>query len=162
MTPPISPALAGAEFHHVGIVVADLDAAAATYRALGFEELDRFAVAQQGIEAVVFGLGAGFIELISPTDGEGAIAKFMAKRGEGMHHAAYRVDDIDATLAALAKQGIELIDTAGRPGGHGWRVGFLHPRACAGVLTELVEVIEEVEVVGARTGDGHGGAADQC
>ena len=134
------PLLGEAEFHHVGIVVADLDAAAATYRALGFDELDRFAVAAQGIEAITFRLGSGFIELICPTDPDGAIGRFMAKRGPGMHHAAYRVDDIDVTLAALAARGIELIDTAGRPGGHGWRVAFLHPRAGAGVLTELVEV----------------------
>ncbi len=142
------PLLADAEFHHVGVVVADLDAAAATYRALGLAEVDRFAVPAQGIEAVTFRLGAGFIELISPTDPDGAIGRFMAKRGPGMHHAAYRVDDVDATLAALAGQGIELIDPVARPGGHGWRVAFLHPRAGAGVLTELVEV---------ATGDGQDG-----
>ena len=136
------PLLADAEFHHVGVVVADLDAAAASYRSLGFAELDRFAVPTQGIEAIVFRLGAGYIELISPTDPDGAIGRYMAKRGPGMHHAAFRVDDVDATLAALAGQGIELIDPVGRPGGHGWRVAFLHPRAGAGVLTELVEVVD--------------------
>lgn len=134
--------LADAEFHHVGVVVADLDAAAASYRALGFDEHDRFAVPAQGIEAALFRLGAGYVELITPTDPEGAIGRYLAKRGPGMHHAAYRVDDVDATLAALAEQGIELIDPVGRPGGHGWRVAFLHPRAGAGVLTELVEVID--------------------
>lgn len=136
------PLLADATFHHVGVVVPDLDEAAASYRALGFAELDRFTVAAQGIEAVVFRLGEGYVELISPTDPDGAVGRFLAKRGPGMHHAAYRVADVDATLAALANQGIERIDSVGRPGGHGWRVGFLHPRACAGVLTELVEVVE--------------------
>lgn len=144
------PLLGDAEFHHVGVVVPDLDAAAATYRALGFDELDRFAVPAQGIEAVLLRLGAGFVELICPTDPDGAIGRYMAKRGPGMHHAAYRVADVDATLAALAERGIELIDAVGRPGGHGWRVAFLHPRAAAGVLTELVEVGQE------RMGDGHG------
>ena len=135
------PLLADAEFHHLGVVVADLDEAAAIYRALGFEEVDRFAVAAQGIEAVLFRLGAGFVELITPTDPDGAIGRYMAKRGPGMHHAAYRVADVDATLAAFAELGVELIDPVGRPGGHGWRVAFLHPRAGAGVLTELVEVV---------------------
>jgi len=139
------PLLADAEFHHVGVVVADLDAAAASYRSLGFDEHDRFAVPAQGIEAVLFRLGAGYLELITPTDPEGAIGRYMAKRGPGMHHAAYRVDDVDATLAALADQGVELIDTVGRPGGHGWRVAFLHPRAGAGVLTELVEVVASTD-----------------
>lgn len=142
--------LGDAEFHHVGVVVADLDAAAATYRALGFAELDRFAVPAQGIEAITFRLGNGFIELICPTDMDGPIGRFMAKRGPGMHHAAYRVDDVDATLAALAEWGVELIDTAGRAGGHSWRVAFLHPRAGAGVLIELVEVLAD------GAGDGHG------
>ena len=137
------PLLGDAEFHHIGVVVADLDAAAETYRALGFAELDRFAVPAQGIEAVVFRLGGGYLELITPTDPDGAIGRYMTKRGPGMHHAAYRVGDIDATLGALAEQGVELIDTVGRPGGHGWRVAFLHPRAGAGVLTELVEVDAE-------------------
>ena len=139
------PLLADAEFHHVGVVVADLDEAAASYRALGLAELDRFAVPAQGIEAVLFRLGAGYVELISPTDPDGAIGRYLAKRGPGMHHAAYRVDDVDATLAALADQGIELVDSVGRPVGHGWRVAFLHPRAGAGVLTELVEVVQSSE-----------------
>ena len=139
------PLLADATFHHVGVVVPDLDVAAATYRDLGLVELDRFAVAAQGIEAVIFRLGEGFVELIRPTDPDGAVGRYLAKRGPGFHHAAYRVADVDATLAALAGRGIEVIDAVGRPGGHGWRVGFLHPRACAGVLTELVEVVEVVD-----------------
>lgn len=127
------------ELHHVGIVVADLDAAIERYRALGFEEGERFAVHEQHVEAVVFPAGPGYVELIQPTDPEGPIARFMAKRGEGMHHVAYRVADLAASLDRLAIAGVRLIDTTPRTGTHGWRVAFIHPESCHGVLTELVE-----------------------
>ena len=127
------------QVHHTGIVVADLDAAAAKYRALGFTGAHRFAVPQQGIEAITFPCGDGFIELISPTDPEGAIARFMAKRGEGVHHVAYRVDDIEAALADLKERGVRLIDETPRSGAHGWLVAFIHPEAASGVLMELVQ-----------------------
>ena len=129
--------------HHVGLVVADLDAAIASYQALGFGEADRFAVPEQGIRAAFFPLGQGAVELIQPTDPDGAIGRFMAKRGEGFHHAAYAVGDLAGTLDKLAIAGIELIDFAPRVGGHGLLIAFIHPRACNGVLTELVQ--ERVE-----------------
>jgi methylmalonyl-CoA/ethylmalonyl-CoA epimerase len=125
--------------HHVGIVVADLEAAVARYAALGFGPGERFALPEQGIEAVTFRAGTGWVELIRPTDPEGAIARFMAKRGEGLHHVAYRVPDLTAALARLAAGGVRLIDAAPRPGTHGWRIAFVHPESCGGVLTELVE-----------------------
>jgi methylmalonyl-CoA/ethylmalonyl-CoA epimerase len=93
--------------------------------------------------AVTFHSGAGFIELIQTTDPDGPIARFMAKRGEGQHHVAYRVDDIDAALADLAQRGLRLIDETPRRGAHGWRIAFIHPESCIGVLTELVEVNDE-------------------
>ncbi len=127
------------QVHHSGIVVNDLDAAAEKYAALGFSDGDRFAVESQGIEAITFHCGDGYVELISPTDPEGAIARYVAKRGEGVHHIAYRVDDIDTALAELATRGVRLIDTTARIGAHGWRVAFIHPEACNGVLTELIE-----------------------
>jgi methylmalonyl-CoA/ethylmalonyl-CoA epimerase len=127
------------QVHHIGIVVADLDAAAAKYEALGFTDPDRFAIESQGIEAITFHCGDGFVELIQPTDPEGAIARYMAKRGEGTHHIAYRVDDIEAVLADLASRNIRLIDLTPRTGAHGWKVAFIHPEACGGVLTELVQ-----------------------
>jgi methylmalonyl-CoA/ethylmalonyl-CoA epimerase len=127
------------QVHHTGIVVADLDAAAERYLALGFSDPHRFAVPAQGIEAITFACGDGFVELISPTDPEGPIARFLAKRGEGVHHVAYRVDDITAALAELKSRGVRLIDETPRPGAHGWQVAFIHPEAASGVLTELVQ-----------------------
>ncbi len=127
------------QVHHLGVVVADLDAAAAKYEALGFGHGHRFAVASQGIEAITFPCGDGYIELIAPTDPQGAIARYMAKKGEGTHHVALRVDDLAAALADLAARGVRLIDTAPRQGAHGWLVAFVHPEACNGVLVELLE-----------------------
>jgi methylmalonyl-CoA/ethylmalonyl-CoA epimerase len=89
--------------------------------------------------AITYHAGPGYIELIQPTDLDGPIAKFMAKRGEGMHHVAYRVSDLQGALEHLAAAGIRLIDTAPRTGAHGWRIAFLHPESCNGVLTELVD-----------------------
>jgi len=128
------------QVHHIGIVVADLDAVAARYEALGFIEPDRFAIESQGIEAITFHCGDGYVELIQPTDPEGAIARYLAKRGDGTHHIAYRVDDIEAVLADLSSRGVRLIDPTPRIGAHGWKVAFIHPEACGGVLTELVQV----------------------
>jgi methylmalonyl-CoA/ethylmalonyl-CoA epimerase len=125
--------------HHVGIVVADLDAAEERYRRLGFTGGERFEMPAQGVVAVTFHAGAGVVELIQPTDPDGPIGRFMAKRGEGMHHVAYRVDDLQGTLDRLAASGARLIDTEPRVGAHGWRIAFVHPESCAGVLTELVD-----------------------
>lgn len=92
--------LIGYELHHVGIVVADIDAAAQKYAALGFPGGERFEMTEQGVIAVTYHTGPGYVELIQPTNPEGAIAKFMAKRGEGMHHVAYRVTDLGYACAA--------------------------------------------------------------
>ena len=132
--------LATSRLHHIGVVVADLDDAISTYERLGFGEADRFDVPEQGIRAAFFPLATGAVELIQPTDLDGAIGRFMAKRGEGFHHVAYEVDDIAAALRQLEADGIELIDTTPRTGGHGLLIGFVHPRACSGVLTEFVQV----------------------
>jgi methylmalonyl-CoA/ethylmalonyl-CoA epimerase len=82
--------------------------------------------------------------LIQPTDPDGAIARFMHKRGEGMHHVAYRVPDLQGSLDRLATVGVRLIDSVPRRGAHGWRIAFVHPESCNGVLTELVETDELV------------------
>jgi methylmalonyl-CoA/ethylmalonyl-CoA epimerase len=128
--------------HHTGVVVADLDDAEAKYRALGFTDGERISVPEQAVEAIVYPTGEGrYLELISPTDAEGPIAAFMAKRGEGMHHVAYQVDDIAAELARLRAAGVRLIDEAPREGAHaGWMIAFIHPESTNGVLTELVQV----------------------
>ena len=128
--------------HHTGIVVEDLEAADAHYRALGFTDGERIAVPAQAIEAIVYAAGDGrWLELISPTDAEGPIAKYMAKRGEGIHHVAYEVADIAAELRRLKAAGLRLIDETPRAGAHaGWQIAFIHPESTHGVLTELVQV----------------------
>lgn len=132
----------GLKLHHVGYVVSDLDAAAETYRSLGFSEGERHEIPEQKIVAMTFRAGPGWMELIQTTDPEGPIAAYMAKRGEGVHHVAYQVDDIEAKLAELKTAGVQLIDETPRTGAHGWRIAFTHPKACHGVLTELVQVPE--------------------
>jgi methylmalonyl-CoA/ethylmalonyl-CoA epimerase len=125
--------------HHVAIVVADLNEAMTRYRRLGFTGGERFALPEQAVEVATFCSGVGWIELIQPTDPEGPIARFLAKRGEGMHHVAYAVPDLEAALAERKAAGARLIDEAPRRGAHGWRIAFIHPESCGGVLTELVE-----------------------
>lgn len=126
--------------HHVGYVVADLDAALATLgRTFATTVTHREVMDEQGVEAVMCEGPGGAIELITPLDPEGAIARFMAKRGEGFHHVAVAVPDIEEALAGLAAGGVELIDRHGRRGLGGHVVAFLHPRATLGVLTELIE-----------------------
>lgn len=125
--------------HHTGIVVQDLDAAISSYEALGFRDGERHEIPEQDIVAVTFRAGPGWLELIQPTDPDGPIARYMAKRGEGTHHVAYAVDDIAAELQRLKAAGVRLIDETPRTGAHGWRIAFIHPESCHGVLTELVQ-----------------------
>ncbi|TXG87232.1 MAG: VOC family protein [Thermomicrobiales bacterium] len=127
------------ELHHIGIVVADLHAALDAYARLGFIDGEHWLMPQQQIEAVTFVSGSGWVELITPTDPEGPIARFLAKRGDTMHHVAYRTADLDGELARLKSAGVRLIDETPRTGTHGWRIAFLHPESCNGVLTELVD-----------------------
>ncbi len=135
-----SPAVSAPRLHHVGYVVSDLDAAAANYAALGFTGGERHEIPEQKIVAMTFRSGTGWLELIQPTDPDGPIAKYMAKRGEGTHHVAFEVDDIVAELARLKESGVRLIDETPRTGAHGWTIAFIHPESCNGVLTELVQV----------------------
>ena len=125
--------------HHVGIIVRDLGAAVEKYRALGFQAGDPERLESQNIDAVPLRAGDSWIELISPLDSDSPLGRFLAARGEGLHHVAYLVDDIEATLAQLVSEGVEVIDKQPRVGLHNWRVAFIHPRSCAGVLSELVE-----------------------
>ncbi len=120
-------------------MVADLDAAMGQYALLGFQNPERFQMPSQGIEAVTYRTGEGYLELISPTDPEGPIARYLEKRGDTVHHVAYRVDDLEGTLQRLADQGTRLIDATPRTGAHGWRIAFVHPESCSGVLVELVD-----------------------
>jgi methylmalonyl-CoA epimerase len=124
----------------VGVAVEDLDAAIALYETQ-FEMplVHRETIADQGVEAVLFDVGESHVELISPLDSEGGVARFIAKKGPGLHHVAYAVADIDAALAQIAAAGIERIDQEPRTGIRESRVAFLHPRSTGGVLTEIVE-----------------------
>lgn len=139
MLPPQAVSRLPPRLHHVAVVVADLEEAMARYASLGFAGGERFTLPEQAVEVVTCQAGDGWIELICPTDPDGTIARFLAKRGEGMHHVAYAVADLDAELARLAAAGVRLIDTTPRIGAHGWRIAFIHPESCGGVLTELVQ-----------------------
>jgi methylmalonyl-CoA/ethylmalonyl-CoA epimerase len=125
---------------HTGVAVADLEAAIAHYRdALKLPLVHRETVTEQGVEAVLFDIGDSHVELIAPLGPETAVARFLAKRGPGLHHVAYRVDDIEATLATLSAAGVRLLDATPRIGIRGSRVAFLDPASTGGVLTELVQ-----------------------
>jgi methylmalonyl-CoA/ethylmalonyl-CoA epimerase len=126
--------------HHVGYVVADLDAEIAVYRdTLGMPVGVREVMPEQGVDAVLMGAGPSYVELIAPVTEDTGVARFLAKKGPGMHHVAFAVPHLESTLRELAAEGVELIDTAPRRGLGGHLVAFLHPRSTGGVLTELVE-----------------------
>jgi methylmalonyl-CoA/ethylmalonyl-CoA epimerase len=130
---------------HVGIAVADLDLAVAAYERLtGSAPAHRQVVASDGIEAVMFDVGESRIELLGSTGPESRIAGFLARRGGGLHHIAYGVDDVQASLDHFAELGLRLLDTCPRRGAAGRLVAFLHPSAAAGVLTELCQPDEEI------------------
>jgi methylmalonyl-CoA epimerase len=125
---------------HVAIVVADLEATIAFYTStLGFEQLYRETVADQGVEAVGIRTGDSVIELLRPLDAASPIAKFRGDAPTRMHHIAYRVRDIEAELLRLRSDGVRLIDEVPRRGAHGNTIAFLHPKSTGGVLTELCE-----------------------
>lgn len=128
---------------HVGVAVADLDAALALYRdGLGMELEHRETVTEQGVEAALLGVGEGHVELLAPLGPDTPVGRYLAKRDPGIHHVAYAVEDIDAALAALRGAGLRLIDEQPRVGIRGSRVAFLHPAALGGVLTEIVQPAE--------------------
>ncbi len=125
--------------HHLGIAVADLDEALATYSALfGATVEHRSTVPDQGVDAMSLLVGADRIELVSPTDADTPVGRFLASHGPGMHHVAYEVADVGAALAELSEAGAELIDEVPRAGLFGLEVAFVHPDAVHGVLTEVV------------------------
>ncbi len=125
---------------HVGVAVEDLDAAIALYeKSFEMELAHRETVESQGVEAVLLDVGDGHVELLRPLAPDTAVGKFLERKGPGLHHVAYAVEDIDATLEGLAAAGLELIDKEARVGIRESRVAFLHPRSTGGVLTEIVE-----------------------
>jgi methylmalonyl-CoA/ethylmalonyl-CoA epimerase len=125
---------------HIGIAVEDLDAAIALYATTAQMALvHREVVTEQGVEAVLLDVGENHVELLSPLGPDTPVGKFLAKRGPGLHHVAYQVADIEATLAALKAAGIQLLDATPRIGIRSSRVAFVHPKSTGGVLTEIVE-----------------------
>jgi methylmalonyl-CoA/ethylmalonyl-CoA epimerase len=125
---------------HVGLAVSDLERATGLYEeTFGMPVAHRETVESQGVEAVLLDIGEGHVELLRPLGPETVVGRFIAKRGEGLHHVAYRVADIDAALVTLKGAGVDLIDSEPRLGIRGSRVAFVHPKATGGALTELVE-----------------------
>jgi methylmalonyl-CoA/ethylmalonyl-CoA epimerase len=125
--------------HHVGVAVADLDEAVRTYERLFGGRLEhRARVEDQGVEAASMRVGDSRVELLAALGDDTPVGKFIAKRGPGMHHLAYEVDDVESALADLNEQGAELIDVAPREGLFGLEVAFVHPDSVHGILSEVV------------------------
>jgi methylmalonyl-CoA/ethylmalonyl-CoA epimerase len=125
---------------HIGVAVEDLDASLELYeRDYGMTLVHRETIAEQGVEAALLDVGENHIELLAATGPDTPVGKFIAKKGPGMHHVAYQVDDIEATLAALKASGLRLIDETPRIGIRNSRVAFLHPKTAGGLLTEIVQ-----------------------
>lgn len=127
---------------HVGIAVADVNAALSFYRdALGLEVEATEDVASQRVRVHFIATGQSSLELLEPTAPDSTVAKYVAKRGPGLHHITLRVEDIRATLAQLKARGVRLIDEQPRPGAHGCLVAFIHPSSAHGVLVELSQKV---------------------
>jgi methylmalonyl-CoA/ethylmalonyl-CoA epimerase len=125
--------------HHLGVAVEDLDRAVTTYeRVFGARLEHRETVPDQGVEAASMRVGDGRVELLASLGEETPVGKFLAKRGPGMHHVAFEVDDVRGAVGELAGKGVELVDEQPRQGLFGLQVAFLHPDALDGVLAELV------------------------
>jgi len=125
--------------HHLGVAVDDLDEALATYeRLFGAEVEHQATVDDQGVRAASLRIGGGRVELLEPLGADTPVGRFLAKRGPGVHHVAYEVSDLRATMAELADAGADLIDDAPRAGLFGLEVAFVHPDSVHGVLSEVV------------------------
>ncbi len=130
-----------ATIHHVAIAVHDLDAALAFYRdALGLEMTERRRVPEESVEIAFLSAGEGEIELLHPLDEESSVARFLEKRGEGLHHVCLAVEDIQAAMERLREAGARLLREEPRVNEHGARYVFAHPRSTHGVLLELYEL----------------------
>jgi methylmalonyl-CoA/ethylmalonyl-CoA epimerase len=125
---------------HIGVATDDLDGAIALYEGtLGMPIAHRETVESQGVEAVLLDVGDGHVELLRPLGPDTPVGKYLERKGPGLHHVAYAVEDIDSVLGKLSDAGVELIDREPRVGIRDSRVAFVHPKATDGVLTEIVE-----------------------
>lgn len=128
---------------HVGVAVTDLDAAIKLYEgALGMPLVHRETVTEQGVDAVLLDVGDGHVELLAPLADDTPVGKFLAAKGPGLHHVAYAVSDIEATLEKLKAEGVRMIDEVPRTGIRGSKVAFCHPKSTGSVLTEIVQPAE--------------------
>ena len=128
---------------HIGVAVEDLDASLSLYeQAYAMQLVHREVVEEQGVEAVLLDVGENHVELLRPLGPDTPVGRFLAKRGPGLHHVAYQVTDIEATLAQLRDAGLRLVDETPRTGIRSSRVAFLHPASSGGVLTEIVQPAE--------------------
>ncbi|MDQ3632587.1 MAG: methylmalonyl-CoA epimerase [Actinomycetota bacterium] len=129
-----------ARIDHIGVAVEDLDAALALYeRDYEMTLVHREVVEEQGVEAALLDVGENHVELLAPTAEDTPVGKFLTKRGPGLHHVAYRTQDIEAELERLKAVGVQLLDQTPRVGIRNSRVAFLHPKSSGGVLTEIVQ-----------------------
>lgn len=129
------------KIHHLGYAVESVEAASRFYKeSFGVEIAEPETVEEQGIIAAMFGVGDSMVELMEPTHPDSPVGKFLARRGEGFHHVAFQVEDLEAALARLKETGAELVDEEPRVGAGGTRTAFVHPKGAFGVLTELVEL----------------------
>ena len=127
--------------YHLGYAVEDIEAAARFYSEnFGAEPTEPEVVEEQGIVATMFRVGESMIELVQPTRPDSPVGRFLERRGEGVHHVAYEVEDLEAALRELKRSGVDLVDEEPRRGAGGTRVAFVHPKSAFGVLTELVEL----------------------
>lgn len=137
------PAVMLGRIDHIGVAVEDLDAAIETYaNGLAMPVVHRETVEEQGVEAILLDVGEGHVELLAPLGPDTPVGKYLAKKGPGLHHVAYQVDDIESVLASLKASGMRLIDETPRIGIRGSKVAFVHPAATGGVLTEIVQPAE--------------------
>jgi methylmalonyl-CoA epimerase len=128
---------------HIGVATDDLDGAIALYEGtMGMPVAHRETVESQGVEAVLLDVGDGHVELLRPLGPDTPVGKYLERKGPGLHHVAYAVDDIEGVLGKLKESGIDLIDSEPRVGIRDSRVAFVHPRSTGGVLTEIVETGE--------------------
>jgi methylmalonyl-CoA epimerase len=129
-----------ASIDHIGVAVDDLEAAIELHRdTFGMPLVHRETIDGQGVQAALLDVGDSHVELLAPLADDTPVGRFLARRGPGLHHVAYRVDDVDSALEALRAAGVRLLDETPRPGIRGSRIAFLHPSAAGGVLTEIVQ-----------------------
>ncbi len=125
---------------HIALAVADLEAAIDHYSKIwGLEVEHRERVEDQGVDEAMLPIGDTYLQLLGPTSPDSTVGKFIERRGEGLHHIAYEVDDLEASLADLKSKGVPLIDEAPRKGGRGHMVAFVHPKGNHGLLVELIQ-----------------------